>query len=587
MAISLGDLKSARATQPPRVLIYGPPGMGKEQPLTAKILTPFGWRTMGDMKVGMPVCGADGRTHQVTGVFYQGVKPAYRIVFKDGTSTEAGEDHLWKVAGHHVSRDGWLVRTTKQLMEGNSRKRVARGYRIPVTEPIEFANVAELPVAPYILGAMIGDGALTQNTMALSVPPAKEPIRAKVESLLGGEYALHITHPEASAPQWTICGGKRAESTMRVIFDRLGLCVSSKERFIPDIYKLSSIADRLELLRGLMDTDGSCKEGRTTFHTCSDMLSNDMCDLVRSLGGVAIPRLYEYNDKSQWMVNVRMTECPFSIECYKAAEWRPAKFSFGKHFTSIEYIGDVEQQCISVSAPGHLYITDDYIVTHNTTLASEFPSPVFIQSEDGTPGDVEITSFGQLTTYDDVMDAITALYTEEHQFKTVVVDSLDKLEPIVWEKCCSDNGWKSIEDPGYGKGYTMVDTYWREFFMGLNGLRRSKGMASVSIAHATIGTFPNPSGAEYPRWDIRLHKRALGIVQDEVDAILLLNNEASVKTDTAGSKTRAHAAGGTTRWVYCDGRPAWVAKNRYGMAEKFPYQKGQGFQTLEQYFPKF
>jgi hypothetical protein len=223
-----------------------------------------------------------------------------------------------------------------------------------------------------------------------------------------------------------------------------------------------------------------------------------------------------------------------------------------------------------------------------TTLASEFPAPVFIQVEDGTPGDVEITSFGQLTTYDDVMDAITALYTEEHEFRTLVIDSLDKFEPLVWDKCCADNEWKSIEDPGYGKGYTMVDNYWRDFFMGINSLRRDKKMAGVCIAHATVGTFPNPAGAEYPRWDIRLHKRALAIVQDEVDAILMIGQEASLKVEKGGhGKERAHAAGGTTRWVYCDGRPSHVAKNRYNLPEKFPYQKGQGFQTLEQYFPKF
>lgn len=222
-----------------------------------------------------------------------------------------------------------------------------------------------------------------------------------------------------------------------------------------------------------------------------------------------------------------------------------------------------------------------------TTLASEFPHTVFIQVEDGTPGDLELTSFGQLKTYDEVMDAIGSLYSEDHKYRTLSVDSLDKFEPLVQQKCCEDNGWRSIEDPGYGKGYIMLDAYWRDFFAGLNGLRRDRNMATVCIAHATIGTFPNPAGAEYPRWDIRLHKRALAIVQDEVDAILMLGQEASLKVDKAHGKERAHASGGTTRWVYCDGRPSHVAKNRYSLPEKFPYTKGQGFATLAQHFPKF
>jgi hypothetical protein len=223
-----------------------------------------------------------------------------------------------------------------------------------------------------------------------------------------------------------------------------------------------------------------------------------------------------------------------------------------------------------------------------TTLAAEFPDTVFLQVEDGTPSDIELTSFGQLKSYDEVIEAIGALYNEEHNFRTVTVDSLDKFEPLVWGKCCSDNGWKSIEDPGYGKGYAMVDDYWREFFEGLNALRRDRNMATVSIAHATIGTFPNPAGAEYPRWDIRLHKRALAIVQDEVDAILMIGQEASLKVEKGGhGKERAHASGGTTRWIYCDGRPSHVAKNRYALPEKFPYVKGQGFQTISPYLPNF
>jgi DNA polymerase III delta prime subunit len=221
-----------------------------------------------------------------------------------------------------------------------------------------------------------------------------------------------------------------------------------------------------------------------------------------------------------------------------------------------------------------------------TTLASEFPDPVFLQVEEGTPGDLELASFGALGDFDQVMEAIGSLYTEEHDRKTVVLDSLDKFEPHVWAKVCADNGWASIEAPGYGRGYVEADRVWREFFDGINALRRDRGMTIVLIAHSTITTFPNPAGAEYPRWDIRLHKRALGIVQDEVDAILLVNQEAALKQDDSGfGKKRTHAAGGSTRWIYCDGRPSWVAKNRYSMPEKVIYRKGEGYSELAPFFP--
>lgn len=221
-----------------------------------------------------------------------------------------------------------------------------------------------------------------------------------------------------------------------------------------------------------------------------------------------------------------------------------------------------------------------------TTLAAEFPNAVFLQVEDGTPGDLSLMSFGHLSSYDDVMQALVALYSEANEVKTVVLDSLDRLEPLVWAKCCADNNWKTIEDPGYGKGYTMTDSYWQGIIAGLNALRRERGMNTVMLAHADIGTFNSPTSASYSRYDIRLHKRALAMVQDEADAILLINQDATIKTEELGfNKERTHAEGGGTRWIYCEGRPAFVSKNRYGMPDRIQFVKGKGYTALAPFFP--
>lgn len=221
-----------------------------------------------------------------------------------------------------------------------------------------------------------------------------------------------------------------------------------------------------------------------------------------------------------------------------------------------------------------------------TTLAAEFPNAVFIQIEDGTPGDLHIATFGLLTNFNQVMESIAALYSEESAVKTLVIDSLDKLEPLIWHQVCSENNWKNIEDPGYGKGYVMVDSKWQSLIDGLRALRRDRGMNIVLLAHADITTFNSPTSASYSRYDVRLHKRALGIVQDEVDAIFLINQDATIKTEELGfNKERAHAEGGGTRWIYTEGRPAFVAKNRYGMPERIQYVKGQGYAAMASYFP--
>jgi len=221
-----------------------------------------------------------------------------------------------------------------------------------------------------------------------------------------------------------------------------------------------------------------------------------------------------------------------------------------------------------------------------TTLASEWPSPVFLQAEDGTPGDIELDTFGKLDTYNDVLDAISALYNEAHEHRTVVLDSIDKVEAMVWSQCCTDNNWANIEQPGYGKGYVSVDAYWRNLIDGMNALRRDKGMNVVYIAHSAITQVDDPMTQSYSRFDIRLHKRAIGIFQDECDVILFLNQDVVVKTDTKKQDARVRADGGGNRWIYTAPRPAFVAKNRYGLPDKLLYDRGKGFETLAKKFPE-
>lgn len=221
-----------------------------------------------------------------------------------------------------------------------------------------------------------------------------------------------------------------------------------------------------------------------------------------------------------------------------------------------------------------------------TSLAAEFPNPVLLDIEGGRPAGVrkeDVPGFDaeDLASYDAVMEAIQVLYTDDHQFGTVIVDTVDRFEPLLWARVCADMKWDSIEAPGYGRGYVETARYWREFLDGLNALRRDRGMAVVLIAHAEVGRFDDPATTSYSRYDIRLHKRALGMIQDEVDAILFVNQDVSIKTEDQGfNKKRGHAEGGGSRWVYCEARPSHVAKNRYGLPPKFLYRPGQGFAEL-------
>lgn len=221
-----------------------------------------------------------------------------------------------------------------------------------------------------------------------------------------------------------------------------------------------------------------------------------------------------------------------------------------------------------------------------TSLGAEFPSPVFLQVEDGVPAGLEIQTFGLLKDFEEVMQALVSLADGDHDFQTVVLDSVDKLEPLVWDFTCRENNWPSIEAPGYGKGYAEADKAWREYLGLCAEIRNRRGMAIVHLAHSTIERFDDPQNASYSRYDIRLHKRAMALFQDEVDAILFINQDTTVKEEkTAFGAKEKKAKGGGNRIIYTEGRPSFVAKNRYGFPEQFQYKLGEGYAVLAPFLP--
>jgi hypothetical protein len=220
-----------------------------------------------------------------------------------------------------------------------------------------------------------------------------------------------------------------------------------------------------------------------------------------------------------------------------------------------------------------------------TTLASEFPAPVFIQTEDGASGSLELDSFGVLESFPEVLDAMGALATSDHAFQTVVIDSLSELEKLIWREVCTRNNWQSIEQPGFGKGYVETDYVWAEFIEAFNYLRNKRGMTIVLIGHSVTDRFDDPETQSYSRYTIDLHKRAMAIVTREVDAILLVKKDVTIKTEQPGGKGRARADGGDTRWIYAQGRPAFQAGNRYDMPEKVMFKKGEGFSAIASFLP--
>ncbi len=205
-----------------------------------------------------------------------------------------------------------------------------------------------------------------------------------------------------------------------------------------------------------------------------------------------------------------------------------------------------------------------------STMATCAPSPIAIQTEDGL-NEIDCHKFPVATSYDQVLANLAALYQEDHGYRTVVIDSLDWLERLIWAKVCATRQAASIEDIGYGKGYLFALAHWRDVLDGLNALRDQKGMTVILIAHAKIERFENPETEPYDRYVPRLHKTATALVSEWCDEVLFASYKVYTKVSEEGfNQKRAQGLGSGERVLRCTERPSHLAKNRLNLPDELP-----------------
>lgn len=197
-----------------------------------------------------------------------------------------------------------------------------------------------------------------------------------------------------------------------------------------------------------------------------------------------------------------------------------------------------------------------------STEASLAPSPIFLPIEDGL-GQLDVPAFPRPATYAQVIECVELLLREQHSYETFVIDTLDKLEPLIWQHVCEVNGKRSIEDFGYGKGFSAAAAVWRELLAGFDALR-DKGMIVHPIAHSQVARFDPPDSDSYDRYQLRLHKLADALVCDWADNVLFIKD--NVVAIAAGKNDeRKRGVNDGKRVVYTTEKAAWRAKNRYGL----------------------
>lgn len=206
-----------------------------------------------------------------------------------------------------------------------------------------------------------------------------------------------------------------------------------------------------------------------------------------------------------------------------------------------------------------------------STFAAGAYNPIFLPLEDGLSG-IETSAFPLLRSYREVDEALVSLYAEKHDFGTVVVDSTDWLEPLIWQHVCEKNGWPSIETPGFGKGYVEANAVWRSFLDKLNTLRVERGMAIVLIAHSAVKRFEAPDSEAFDRYELKMQRGALGLIVEWADAILFAQEEAAIKKEKSahGDNVRARAVSTGRRVMHCNAKPSFIAGNRYNLPDTLP-----------------
>lgn len=430
------------------VTVSGKAGCGKAQPLDALVLTPTGFTKMGNISTGDYVVTPEGKYAVVLAEFPQGSVPIYKVTFSDGTSTECCDEHLWMVKSDRDRNKGLDFRVLplkdirQKVIIGEGTSHARRNWSVPmVSSNIDFQEEAPLPLHPYVLGALIGDGGMSQTFVNMS--SADEFIIAKLSYLLmdsnivinkkSGDnydyglvcaedarrtgrklqrvlpdgrsytysdirdaversgyayekvYDLLRDRPNGNGEVWSYLDRAYQHSTNKVkdVLMTLGLQGKlSHEKFVPNIYKITSASNRLELLQGLMDTDGTIgKSGHAcVYYTTSPQLADDVKFLVESLGGKAVvcnkQTSFTHKNtkklgKPSYAVHISMppnlipVTLPRKLERFKPR----TKYTPTRYIDSVEYVGCKEAKCILIDAPSHLYVTNNFIVTHNTLVA--------------------------------------------------------------------------------------------------------------------------------------------------------------------------------------------------------------------------
>lgn len=420
------------------ILIKAPNGKGKAQPLEEPVLTANGWKKMGELTLNDKVINpVTGKPINLLGIYDRGLLDTYKITFSDGSYTECAGDHLWSVFKSGKTRDRLRTLDTETLLKDYKvENKTTPGtfkyrYSTPLTVPIE-GNYTKLPIHPYVLGFILGDGCISGNRTTVRVSTNRDDwpeIVDRLRSYLPDPNLVHEGTEVKGVKHFRIHGlGKELKA--------LGLIgCKSKDKFIPELYLKSSIENRRLLLAGLLDTDGCAGSKKKTskvsmYSSKSEDLRDGISYLVRSLGGISTKNestRFKYGRyTTSYGCSIRLTFNPF-LRKYKTESY--GEFTRRNRMVNtirnIEYIGKKICRCIKVDSSEGLYITRDFIVTHNSTILSALVWAIYGKNLKGVS---EVNTWKQVRPKDYKGTKVQVYFQKDsHTYKIVRCQKYDEV----------------------------------------------------------------------------------------------------------------------------------------------------------------
>lgn len=349
---------------------------GYEQPYSEEVLTPNGFVQMGSLKVGDMVMNPNGSPVRIGDIVEQGIQEVYEVEFQDGRVVRCGANHLWATCRN--GKKFYIMPTkeyAKRKLTQGSKGKEHYPYKVPAINPLRF-DEKPIHIDPYVLGVLLGDGYICGSQVRFST--ADQFI---VEELSRRLPDYIIKKIESDKYAYVITSKDKKHNNLNRELKKLGIKVKANKKFIPENYKYTSVENRFELVRGLMDTDGSVTNGASTFVSTSEQLIDDLQFVLRSLGirchkskeiegrfGVEFNNGCKSNTLSHWELCITTQEDIFKLPRKLEKIRKDRKYNYnGIGIKAIRRTGKFEKQrCLCIDNENHLYITKDFIPTHNS-----------------------------------------------------------------------------------------------------------------------------------------------------------------------------------------------------------------------------